>query len=267
MNPLDELKGKVIVVTGAANGIGLETARLLKDLGAIVCGVDVSDDHLVREWLDSAYHCDVKSPQEILEVWDHIVDSQGTPHGLVNSAAISLSEWIEDITPEQYEDIWRVNMMGTFLMSQEFVKLQARGIVKHGHIVNLGSLGAVQGFRGGAGYVATKGAVRATTRQMGRELRGKFCVTCIEPETLLGPSKISDYIVDRLFETRQDEEQCERHNVGKVKSREEAQRYFRGVPKGTEQTCKDIARLACFCLTSWSRPLSGSCVQCLDGRS
>ncbi|MCK5019331.1 MAG: SDR family oxidoreductase [Candidatus Peribacteraceae bacterium] len=265
-NPFMALGGKRIVVTGAANGIGLETTKLLLEMGSTVIAIDRSFDgsplvNLTSERL-IRHKMDLRDETNIKSFW---LDQEKQIHGLVNSAGISLVGWFEDISFDDYMNVLKTNLVSTFLMSQQFYKSR---IDSHpfslGYIVNMGSLGSDQAFRGGAAYVSSKGGIKALTRQMARELRRKMVVICIQPEALIGPSKMSDYVIDRLVETR-NEDDADDHGCQPIPDRNVAELYFAGID--APQTCMQIAQLTAFCLTSWAIPLSGSSLQCLDGRS
>jgi NAD(P)-dependent dehydrogenase (short-subunit alcohol dehydrogenase family) len=265
MNPLDCLRHKTIIVTGASNGIGREIVMLLNSLGAHVIAIDRSEEYKFSSKNIEFVKMDLRFKRQIDLFWKGIDDPNGI-YGLVNSAGISLVEWVEDISYEDYMNVIKTNLVATFLMSQQFVRYNRRKTDNKGmrYIVNMGSLGSDQAFRGGAAYVSSKGGMKALTRQMARELHRKFCITCVQPETLAGPSKISEYVIDRLVETR-GLDNAVKHDCAQVKSHETAKEYFYGVD--TPQTCLDIAKLTVFALTNWAIPLSGSCLQCLDGRS
>ena len=262
MNPLDCLKDKTIVVTGASNGIGRETTLLLDSIGAKVIAIDRSDSFKFPDSVQFV-KMDLKDKDQITSFWKNI--NGENIYGLVNSAGISLVEWVEDISFDDYMNVLKTNLVATFLMSQELVRHRFRKTdIDWKYIVNMGSLGSDQAFRGGAAYVSSKGGIKSLTRQMARELHRQVCVMMIQPETLVGPSKMSEYVIDRLGETR-DLTNAIKHDCIPVKSREIAQEYFYG--EEFPQSCLDIAKLTCFCLTSWAQPLSGSSLQCLDGRS
>ncbi len=267
-NPFMSLGGKRIVITGAANGIGLETTKLLLEMGSTVIAVDRSFDGSPLVNLTSErmirHKMDLRDETNIKSFW---ADQEKQIHGLVNSAGISLVEWVENISFDDYMNVLKTNLVSTFLMSQHFYRFKfvdAKLLNGKGYIVNMGSLGSDQAFRGGAAYVSSKGGIKSLTGQMARELRRKMVVTCIQPEALVGPSKISDYVIDRLVETRT-EDNAEDHGCQPIPDRNVAELYFAGLDD--PQSCQQIAQLTAFCLTSWAIPLSGSSLQCLDGRS
>lgn len=286
MNPLAQLVNKIFVVTGAANGIGYETVRLLLRWRARVIAVDKDFDTDAPHWQDmpdgDVYDAegrptflmckvDLRAPGDVETFWREVIKEAHdlSVDGLVNSAGVSLVEWAERIEYADYMNVLETNLAGAFMMSREFIRhvMSDRARDSWRFVVNEGSLGSDQAFRGGAAYVSSKAGLKAMTRQMAREQRGQICFTCIQPETLAGPSKISEYVINRLVETR-GEYEAKEHRCGEVKDRETAEGYFRGTPEfGDWQTCEEIARLTLFCLTDWAVPLSGSALQCLDGRT
>lgn len=275
---MGDLEGKTFVITGAANGIGYETFKLLRQFN---CTIFLVDNCFDKDWngyvdrleIEAAKHfmiqCDVRFESDVNRVWREITDYSPI-HGVVNSAGISLVEWAEHISLEKFQAVQEVNVHGSFLMARNYARWldKTSGEEIYGHVVNMGSLGSEQAFRGGAAYVASKGAIKAMTRQMAREFRNRMCFICIQPETLAGPSKISDYVVKRLHQTRKDPEVADRHKCGVVPTEAVARKYFLGSLQADDwQTCNDIARLTVFCLHPWARPLSGSSLKCLAGRS
>lgn len=281
-NPLTQLVNKTVIVTGAANGIGYETVKLLLLWKASVIAVDKEFDYDSAHWAEMPrgkvedgdtvrflpYSLDISNEQDVEQFWKHLTDTYDLDvYGLVNSAGISLVEWAERIDAHDFMEVVNTNLLGTFLMSREFIRHHAYNEKARGYVVNEGSLGSDQAFRGGAAYVSSKAGMKALTRQMAREQRGHMCFTCIQPETLAGPSKISEYVINRLTQTRGSIEAKE-HRCGVVTTRQEAENMFRGTEEPLDfQTCEDIAKLTVFCLTDWAWPLSGSALQCLDGRT
>lgn len=286
---------KVAVITGAGGGIGKATAEMLiESYDFKVVGVDVGyglgfDADIFRHFLngeDSIKKIDLDVTDEIrvmsfwaaLEAAMHstilLDDPETTVDLLVNSAGISLMQWSEYIDVREFRKVLDVNLVGSLSMASSFFRafygddfedeqtIHPDQPIRR--VVNIGSLGSKQYFRGGAAYVASKAGVEAMTRVLAKEhVKHHFKYFCLQPETLEGESQIAGYIKRRLEETR-DKKQARFYGVGEIKSAEEAEGYFY---HGVGQTVYDIATIICTISTGVVDPLNGSALECLDGRS
>ena len=166
---------KIAVVTGASAGIGAATARVLaRDGFRPLLGARRLDrlEELAAEVGGKAFELDVTDPASI-ETFarsveaesDHVdllVNNAGLARGLGTLWETDDRDWVEMI---------ETNVLGLLRVSKAFVPMLRRA--PHGHIVNLGSIAAFETYRGGAGYTATKHAVRAITRTLRIELNGE----------------------------------------------------------------------------------------------
>jgi 3alpha(or 20beta)-hydroxysteroid dehydrogenase len=169
----DRLGSKVVVVTGAARGLGATVARLAVAQGASVLLTDVLDDigAEVTRTLDerAAYaHLDVRDEDE----WRDAVTGAQSRFGhldvLVNNAAILLAGPLEDFPLADFEALVAVNQTGPFLGMRAVVPaMRAAG---HGSIVNVCSTDGYQGMGGVIGYAATKWALRGMSKVAAQEL-------------------------------------------------------------------------------------------------
>ncbi len=184
------LKGRHILLTGAARGLGAEIARTLSDKGASLYLADIAED----EGRATAKACgatflpvDLGDPESITACAEAVGRATGgTLHGLVNNGAIATG--IGGIPHDQIEiDSWdlvqRVNVRGTWLMTRACgPMLKASG---SGRIVNVASDTALWGAPRLLSYVASKGAVISMTRSLARELGpDRVGVTAVAPGIL-----------------------------------------------------------------------------------
>ncbi len=161
------LDGKKIVVTGAARGIGAEAAAELRARGAEVVTLDVSDGADVQ--------CDVSDLEGVEAVFAEL----GPVDGLLNNAGMLMErKTIDEITMEDWDLVFDVNVKGTFLCSRAAARTMPSGAA----IVNVASETAYTGSQRFVHYVATKGAVVSLTRALANELgpRG-IRVNCVAP--------------------------------------------------------------------------------------
>lgn len=164
-------QGKVVLITGAASGIGRVTAQAFAREGANVVLSDVTDDlgqRAAQELVDSGgkatfIHADVTKGAEVRALTDKIDQVHGRLDVAINNAGI---DGIRARTAEYPEDIWEqvlaVNLTGVFLCMKYEIPLLLKG--PSGVIINISSVAGVTGFVGHAGYAASKHGVVGLTR-------------------------------------------------------------------------------------------------------
>jgi 3-oxoacyl-[acyl-carrier protein] reductase len=188
MNTLD-LRNRVAIVTGAARGIGLATARRALASGATVALWDVDADRLTaaKEELSSSYP---SVSAHAVELTDRAAVEAATAatvgqHGgidiLVNNAGITGGN---GVTWELDPDVWRhvidVNLVGPFLTCRAVVPhMIAAG---YGRIVNVASIAGKEGNPNASHYSASKAGLIGLTKSLGKELAAKnILVNCVTP--------------------------------------------------------------------------------------
>jgi NAD(P)-dependent dehydrogenase (short-subunit alcohol dehydrogenase family) len=161
------VKGKRIVVTGGARGIGARLVGELRERGAEVTSTDILPDCDIL--------CDVSDEQDVVSLFDQVGDIDG----LVNNAALLVGRRpFQEISVEEWDRMMAVNVRGTFLCAREASKHMAHG----GSIVNVSSTTAMNGSQGFLHYVASKGAVISMTKTLAFELGPKqIRVNCVGP--------------------------------------------------------------------------------------
>jgi NAD(P)-dependent dehydrogenase (short-subunit alcohol dehydrogenase family) len=154
------LRGRVCVVTGAASGIGLATASVLRSLGAVVASVDLepaADCDLVLQG-------DVADEADVERVVGEVVQQFGRLDVLVNNAGIAGVGDLAETTPELWDRVMRVNVRSVFLMSRAVMPTMIAQ--QSGAIVNVSSAIAETGLARRVSYAASKGAVLALTKSL-----------------------------------------------------------------------------------------------------
>ncbi len=168
---MGKFDGKVAVVTGAARGMGLATAKRLLDDGATVYMLDIAASNGATEAhaLNGATFIavDVRDEANIAAAAAQVQTEHGAAHMLVNIAGVNLFKRVEAMPVDGWDNMMAVNVTGIFLMMKHFVPLMrdAGG----GAIVNMGSVSAFVGSDGYAAYVTTKGAVLSLTKSVALE--------------------------------------------------------------------------------------------------
>ena len=189
---MSSLTGKTAIVTGASRGIGEAIAKGFAKAGADLILVSRNRAALERvaKEIDGVGRralpvaADIGAPDEIQRAVDAALKAFPRIDILVNNAGISpVLKRAEDLALEEWEEILRVNLTGTFLFCQAVGKTMIRQ--GGGKIINMVSVGAVVGFPRQAGYCATKGAILQLTKVLALDwARFNIQVNAIGPSYL-----------------------------------------------------------------------------------
>lgn len=163
------LTGKVTAVTGAGSGIGEAIARALAAAGADVWILerDEAAGRRVADSIGSAARfvvCDVADEASIAAASAQVLAEHQAVHVLVNNAGIGHVGTALSTTPADMDRLWRVNTIGTLLVTQAFLPTMIAN--RSGSVVNLASIGGVTGIRDRLAYCASKHAVVGLTKCM-----------------------------------------------------------------------------------------------------
>jgi 3-oxoacyl-[acyl-carrier protein] reductase len=175
-----EFRGKSAIVTGAAHGFGRAISVAFARLGARVWGCDLLEDELretqrLCETVGGAFvprKLDVRDKMAALELADDVMSATGRIDILVNNAGGVLGQVgrpLEDVSPEEWQAIFEVNVSGAFFLSQAVAP--SMKAARRGSIVNISS-GAGLGISltGIQAYASAKAAQIGLTRQLAHEL-------------------------------------------------------------------------------------------------
>lgn len=171
------INGKVVLVTGSAQGIGRGIAlRLAKD-GADICLVDMNADKLAATADEvlalgrkaTTFVANVSDRAQVFAAVDHAEKELGGFDVMINNAGIAQVKALLDVTPEELEHIFRINVNGVLWGIQAAAtKFMARK--QKGKIISASSIAGHDGFALIGAYSATKFAVRGLTQAAAREL-------------------------------------------------------------------------------------------------
>jgi len=188
MTDVLDFTSKVVLVTGSSRGIGAEMIKAFGERGA-QCVVNYVADTDGTNKTDAAnvaaalreplvIECDVTNPAQIDAMMKQIQERHGGLDVLVNNSGIIRDRTMKKMTVEEFESVVRVNLTGTFSVTQK-----AGGILRDGgRIVNLSSVSGQMGLFGQANYSSSKAAIIALTKVSAREFaRRKITVNAIAP--------------------------------------------------------------------------------------
>ena len=188
---MGRVEGKVVIVTGAASGLGLADARALSSEGATVVMTDINDDagkSIARDIGATYVHQDVSEETGWEVLMSQVKRDFGRLDGLVNNAGIAIIADIEHTTT----DIWRktlaIHLDGTFFGCRAAIPLMRES--GGGSIVNMSSTAALVGISPYLAYSAAKGGIRSMTKAIAIHARNqKLGIRCnsVHPGSISTP--------------------------------------------------------------------------------
>jgi NAD(P)-dependent dehydrogenase (short-subunit alcohol dehydrogenase family) len=181
-----KLENKVAVITGATSGMALATAKLFIEEGAYVFITGRSQERLDKAIKEigknvTGVQGDSGNLADLDRLFETVKKEKGHIDVLFASAGVGeLNDSLGSITAKGFDNIFNVNVRGTFFTVQKALPLMKDG----GSIILNSSIAGVKGFPGTTVYSASKAAVRSFARTWTAELKGKIRVNVISPGTI-----------------------------------------------------------------------------------
>ena len=242
-----KLSGKIAIVTGASRGIGRALALRLGHDGAAVAinyvnnaaGAEEVKAEIKTAGGDAiALQADVSKPADIQRLFDQAIEHFGRFDILVNNAGIRISKDVADIDEAEYDQLFAINVKGTFFACQQATRRLSEG----GRIINISSAVTRMMLPGYSIYAASKGAVDQITRVLAKELgERKITVNAVAP----GP------VDTELFRDG--------------KSDEQIQQMAQMAALGRIGQVEDIADAVAFLASDNARWITGQCIHVNGG--
>ena len=246
MNKID-LKGEVAIVTGGASGIGLAVAKRLTASGAKVCLWDIDQDMLKAAKAEVGTRCytyrvDITRLAQVERTMARVAERFGKLSILVNSAGIAgPNARVADYPVKDWQAIMDINLNGPFYVNRSAVPFMERE--GYGRIVNIASVAGKEGNPNASAYSASKAAVIAFTKSLGKELAGyDISVNCITP------AAARTAIFDQMSE----------EHIGYM---------LQKIPRGRFVKVEEVAALAAFCASADCAFTTGAVFDISGGRA
>ena len=190
INPMS-LQGKTIIVTGAASGIGKETAKLIHFLGANLLLLDINNEGLIslRDSLSDSENktvirsMDLSDFDSMKTVLHDARQELGTPYtGLVHCAGIPSVLPLRVLSNEQYEKVMKINTQAGLNLAKVFSSKQGHDLTQQGSIIYISSVYGIVGSAANVAYATSKAAVIGMTKALAIEFANKnIRVNCVAP--------------------------------------------------------------------------------------
>lgn len=196
-----ELEGKIALITGGGSGIGLETAKVLNQEGAVVILLDKNINKIDPEEFSYssnviAYHCDVTQPIKLEQIHQKLALQDKKIDIIINCAGVTGPQGdFSNITLTQWQDVFNINLFGAVNTTKEFLPdLKGSG---WGRIIFLGSEDARQPYSDEIPYCSTKAGILALAKGLSRSLgKENVLVNSVSPAFIESP------MTDRMMEKR-----------------------------------------------------------------
>ena len=244
---MNNLKGKVAIITGGTRGIGEAVVKKFVSEGAIVYFTYVSSsekaDNLVDDLSNTgivvACKSDASNLADATELIKKVVSEQGKIDILINNAGITRDNLLMRMTEEQWDQVMEVNLKSVFTLTKQVLRPMMKN--RNGCIINLTSVVGVFGNAGQSNYAASKAGIIGFTKSVAKEV-GSRNIRC----NAIAPGFIQTEMTDALDE----------------KTKEA---YLANVPLNRFGTTDEIAGLCHFLSTDSASYITGQVISICGG--
>jgi 3-oxoacyl-[acyl-carrier protein] reductase len=243
------LENKIAIVTGASRGIGEAIALKLAEHGASVAFTYVSSDEKAKTLEEKlkgfgvnakAYKSNAAIFSECEIFVNDVLKEFGTVDVCVNNAGISKDNLLLRMTPEQWDEVIKVNLNSVFNISKQVIRPMMKA--KKGSIINMSSIVGVRGNAGQASYAASKAGIIGFTKSIAQEL-GSRNIRC----NAIAPGFIETDMTHYL------------------KDGEASKAFLAKIPLGRFGSAEEIANTTLFLASDMSSYITGQVISACGG--
>lgn len=245
------LENKVAIITGAARGIGEAIALKFAAHGAHIAFTYISDSSaekakVLEEKIKAqgtkckSYKSNAGDFSQCEAFVNDVLKEFGTVDICVNNAGISKDNLLLRLTPEQWDDVIKVNLNSAFYMTKQVIRPMMKS--KNGTIINMSSVIGEMGNAGQTSYAASKAGIIGFTKSVAKEL-GSRNVRC----NAIAPGFVETDMTSYL------------------KEGEAADKYKAGIPLGRFASAEEIANTALFLASDWGKYITGQVISVCGG--
>ncbi|MCB5295140.1 MAG: 3-oxoacyl-[acyl-carrier-protein] reductase [Candidatus Cloacimonadaceae bacterium] len=235
---MHDFKDKVVVITGAARGIGFAIAKSFVECGATVAVIDLSAEavnaavaNLKQIGKAIGYVGNVTDSSGMEELFAQVVKEHGGIDTLINNAGITRDNLMIRMKEEDWQLVLDINLKGSFICTQKAFKHMMKA--RKGSIINIASVIGIMGNAGQANYAASKGGLIAFTKSCAKEFASRNVrVNAVAP----------GFIETEMTATLSDDVRAE---------------YGKAIPLGKMGSPEDVARVCMFLASEDSAYLTG----------
>lgn len=241
------LEGKVVVVTGGAQGIGAAIVRKLFREKAKIVIWDIMENQaqeLIHELSSMSDGCefekiDITNEEMVKKGLDSIIERHKSLYGFVNNAGIAKDNLILRMSLESWNQVLQTNLTGMFNCSKYAIRHMLRE--REGSIVNIGSVVGLMGNVGQANYAASKAGAIGLTKALAREVAGHNIRV-----NAIAPGFIMTSMTEKLPE-------------------ETKERFLQSIPMNRFGSCEEIANVVLFLLSKEASYITGAVINVNGG--